>query len=69
MKKLPSVMHKKALQALHTLQRYKEQNKHRNLKLLRQLRTHEKKLSLRFSSSRKQVRLNKWFFGSREGEN
>jgi hypothetical protein len=31
----PPVMHKKALQALHTLRRYKEQNKYRNLKLLR----------------------------------
>jgi hypothetical protein len=67
--KLPPVMHKKALQALHTLRRYKKQNKHRNLKLLRQLQTHEKELSLRFSSSRKQVRLDKWFLGSRKGEN
>jgi hypothetical protein len=32
-------MYKKALQALYTLRRYKEQNKHRNLKLLRQLQT------------------------------
>jgi hypothetical protein len=35
-------MYKEALQALHILRRYKEQNKHRNLKLLRQLRTHKK---------------------------
>jgi hypothetical protein len=62
-------MYKKALQALHTLQQYKEQNKHGNLKLLRQLQTHKKKLSLRFSSSRKQVRLDKWFFRSREEKN
>jgi hypothetical protein len=66
---LPPVMHEEALQALHTLRRYEEQNKHGNLELLRQLRTHEKELSLRFSSSRKQVRLDKWFLGSREGEN
>jgi hypothetical protein len=32
---LPPIMHKKALQALHILRRYKEQNKHGNLELLR----------------------------------
>jgi hypothetical protein len=68
-KKPPLIIYKKALQALHTLRRYKKQNKHRNLELLRQLQTHKKELSLRFSSLRKQVRLDKWFLGSREGEN
>ena len=65
---VPAISHEEALQALHTLQRYEEENQYGDVDLLKLLRSHERDISLRYANSRQQVRLNRWFISSRGGE-
>jgi hypothetical protein len=60
---LPPVIYKEALLALHTLCRYKEKIKHRNQELLYMLCKHEREIFKRSSTSRQQVKLDRWFLG------
>jgi hypothetical protein len=64
---LPLVTHEEALNALHILRRYEEENQYNGLELLRQLRTHEREISTRLISSKKQGRLDQWVVRSRGG--
>jgi hypothetical protein len=66
---LPLVTHEEALNALYILRRYEEENQYKGLELLRQLRTHEREISTRLISSKKQGRLDQWVLRSRGGPN
>ena len=57
------VTHEEALHALHTLRRYEEENIG-NADFLRQLRRHEREISIRSHELRKQVTLDHWFIGT-----
>ena len=57
----PPVAHKEALQALHLLRRYNEENTYGDGELLRLLRKQDREISARLQESCKQVRLDQWF--------
>jgi hypothetical protein len=57
----PLVTHEEALQALHLLCRYNEENTYGDRELLRMLRKQDREISTRLQGSYKQVRLDQWF--------
>lgn len=65
---LPAVTHNEAIQALHMLRRYEEENICSNIEFLRVLRSYEREISTRYYSSRQQVTLDRWFVGEKGGQ-
>jgi hypothetical protein len=57
----PPVSHNEALQALHLLRRYNEENTYGDGELLRMLRKQDREISARLQGSCKQVSLDQWF--------
>jgi hypothetical protein len=62
--KLP-MSHEEALQALHLLRHYNEENAYGDGELLRMLRKQDREISTRLQGSCKQVRLDQWFIKER----
>ena len=58
------VKHDEALDALHILRKYEEQNQFGNLDFLKVLRSHEREISSRLLQSREQVTLDRWFIST-----